>query len=85
MRNLKLKHTEGNQGILTLQNPNADPGLSKDGRVYTLKISEIPEGTTDAEVVRMANGTTFLAAKYDGSGRYSYQFSELGLGTIIRK
>lgn len=80
-RAIKLKHTEASGGVMTLQNPAAETGLH--GKAYTFEIFGIPQGVSDTEVIRLANATTFMAAKYDGTGRYSYAFGELGVGKII--
>jgi len=77
---MKLKDT--GSGILTAAHPDAKIGL-QDG-VYTYEITGIPAGTSAAEVIRLANGTTFLPARYDGTGRFSYRFAELGIGRIIK-
>lgn len=84
MKTMKLKLTNDETGRLTMQHPEAIIGLSPDGRIYTYEITEIPDETPASEVVRLANGSVFFAAKYDGSGRYTYNFSELGMGRIIR-
>lgn len=80
MRRLKLKCTEGTQGKLLLQHPLAKPGF--DGRVQTFEITNIPDNIQDSEVIRLANLTVFYFP--NKAGRWSFDFSELGEGIIIR-
>ena len=79
---MKIKHTEASQGLF-LRAADQSP-IGKVGDAYVLEITDIPEKTPHDQVLRLANQTTFLAAKHDGSGRYSYRFEELGEGKIIR-
>jgi len=84
MKTLKMYHNEVTGGILKLASPNLKAGIMPSGGLcYIFEITEIPEEIQATEVLRLANGTTFLPAKYDGTGRYSYRFDELGLGKII--
>ncbi len=79
--NLKLKSTEASEGRLTLAHPGATPGF--DGRVQIYEIIDVPEGVPATEVVRLANGTAFLN-NITSQPRYSFSFSELGIGRIVR-
>lgn len=77
MRSVKLKHTEASFGRLSLQDPRAEPGMH--GGVFTLEITEVPESVPDSRVLHLAGNTLFVP-----SSRYSYPFSQIGVGKIIK-
>jgi len=82
MRSLKIMHTEASAGLFIPANPKSSVGLQ--GRAYVFEITDIPDEYSDNNVIQLANTTTFLAARYDGTGRYTYACDELGEGKIIR-
>lgn len=80
MKTLKFKSTEASQGHCTLANPQATPGMKKG--VITYQVEGIPEDIETSQVaLLLTNTTTFLAEK---QGRFTFQYSELGHGKIIK-
>jgi hypothetical protein len=82
MKSIKFKHTPLSGGRLSPQNPFAKTGLQNG--VYTYEILNVPDDTPTERVMQLAEHTVFLSAKFDGSGRYTYDYQELGVGKIIR-
>jgi hypothetical protein len=54
--------------------------------LITIEITEIPDEVEDREALRVANMTAMMAAHESSvvKPRYSYRYSELGEGKIIR-
>lgn len=76
-----LKMAHGQNGVFKLTIPTAPTG--KGTHQYVYEIIDVPDHITDNDVINIANTTIFLPAKYDGSGRYIYNFTEIGEGKII--
>ena len=91
MRNLKLKikSTDGSGlPLVTLQNPMAPLGsiLSPSMRacVTTVEITDVPEGTPVAEVVRLYTHTVDLGFLRPVEKRtWQVPFAALGVGRIV--
>lgn len=80
MKTLKFKSTAAGQGYCTAQNPFAPVGISKS--CITYEVTEIPDNIAQPAVARLLTSTcTFLAEQ---AGRFSFKFSELGEGHILR-
>lgn len=80
MATMMFKTTESSGGRCTPQNPGVKLGMQ--GRVCNYQVTDIPEGVNAAEVARrLTNSITFPAEQ---AGRWSYKYSELGDGRIIR-
>lgn len=76
---IKIKQ-EQNVRLALLQELNIEPGLSKDGKVCTIEITDIPDGVPSSKVLELADRTLFWGASWDGAGRYSYKYAEMGDG-----
>jgi hypothetical protein len=74
----KFKTSEALGGRLVPQHPLVDAGMSADGRVSTYAITDIPSGVSVAEVLRLADATSFLP------GIFTATFAQIGIGKIVR-
>ena len=86
MRTLKIKdicNVAGSAAQSFLQSPFAPLGQFKN--VRTVQISDIPEGITDAQVLKAWRETSDVSWLWnDGEySRHIYRFAEIGSGRII--
>lgn len=83
MRSLKLKTTcRGNHVHTTLANPLAPIGDNHDASVQTRQINNIPDGVNNELVIRLFSGTCDMSSFFNR--RLEFDFSELGIGYIVR-
>jgi hypothetical protein len=85
-RTVKLKTAHNCEGVF-LAHPNATPGPQASATVYA--ITDVPTGTTDAEVIRLYSGTVnatwlFTPTRDLDSGRFTFRFDEIGIGRMIK-
>jgi hypothetical protein len=81
MKSLKFKNTMS--GYHSLTSPFSPIGKIRKF-LHVVEIYDIPETVPAHEVLRLLNYTTEVTAKNpDGSRRYRFKFSELGVGKII--
>jgi hypothetical protein len=79
MKSLKLKTTCHNEHVLTTL------GNIRQASVQIRQINNIPDGVPTTDVIRLFSGTadiTYLGGK---PGRMEFDFSDLGIGRIIRE
>ncbi|OWR25679.1 hypothetical protein CDO73_26235 [Saccharibacillus sp. O23] len=87
MRSVKLKQTAGeNTVILTIQDPKASPGWSrnwhkKQDGTLTIQITEVPDGVTDGQVLHLYNQT---GVYHRPDSDYIVRFSDLEPGRIVQ-
>ena len=85
MRTIKVKAV-WRLGSVVAQSPTAPLGKIGEGDYgvgCTYQITDIPDGVTDAEVVRLMGLCVVLPMRPDEE-RHTYQYSELGEGKILR-
>lgn len=83
MKSLKLKTTcHGNHVHTELANPHAPLGDLRNASVQIRQINNIPDSVDHYEVIRLFNGTCDMSPF--SARRLEFDYSELGLGRIIR-
>lgn len=83
MKSLKLKTTcRGNHVHTELANPLAPLGDVRQSSVQIRQINNIPNDVDHFEVIRLYSGTCDMSSFFDR--RFEFDFSELGIGRIIR-
>lgn len=88
MRSLKIKTTcscDGNSLAVDIVPADSDLGDSRDRSVQIREIINIPDSVTDREVVELFQHTVDLTWLNGQSARMCFDFSELGIGKIIRE
>ena len=84
MKSLKVKTVcAGNQARTTLAHPGSSVGDYCAASLQVREVRNIPDHVTSAEVVRLFEGTTDISYLY-GAPRLVFDYSELGLGRILR-
>lgn len=84
MKTIKVKTVCGdNHAYTTLTHPMAPLGDNHDASVQTRQINNIPDGISNADVVRLFSLTADVSYLY-GQQRLEFDYKELGVGRIIR-
>jgi len=67
MKTMKFKTTEAMEGRLFPQAPNVPAGMSRDGRVATYAVTDVPDGIPMSTVMRLIDNTCMWGRFLDGT------------------
>jgi hypothetical protein len=68
----------------TLGDPRATPGDNRDCSLQLRRINNIPDDVSPDRVLRLFEYTADCTAYTQSGARFEFDYSELGIGTIIR-
>ena len=84
MKTIKVKTVCGaNHASVVLAHPGATPGDYQDAAVQVRQIDNIPDDVSSADVVRLFTFTADVSGLF-GTPRLRFDFSELGIGKIVK-
>lgn len=85
MKNVKVvTKCHGTHAIVSLANPLAQLGNNADASTQIRQINNVPDDVPDSQVVALWRNTADITWMGGREGRLEFDYSELGIGKIIR-